>query len=127
MDELVQWLGEQLDKDGQIARACSGDGKWDERDVVIYAPNLGEEVRAHMVEHDPARVLREVEAKRRLLDEHKPDGWDCSTCAAPETYDDDADGNREWSRDSKSFPCLTVRLLASVYADRPGYREEWRP
>jgi hypothetical protein len=24
-------------------------------------------------------------------------------------------------------PCRTVRLLAVRHADRPGYREEWRP
>jgi hypothetical protein len=25
------------------------------------------------------------------------------------------------------YPCPTVRLLAQPYADRPGYRDEWRP
>jgi hypothetical protein len=34
------------------------------------------------------------------------------------------DARSEWGAD---WPCLTLRLLALPYADRPGYREEWRP
>ncbi len=26
-----------------------------------------------------------------------------------------------------AWPCPTLRALATAYADRPGYREEWRP
>jgi hypothetical protein len=33
----------------------------------------------------------------------------------------------ECTSDQLHYPCRTVRLLASVYAERPGYREEWRP
>jgi hypothetical protein len=29
--------------------------------------------------------------------------------------------------DIEPYPCPTVRLLALPYADRPGYRDEWRP
>ena len=71
---------------------------------------------AHIARWDPARVIAEIDAKRRLLDEHQIDrNSECETCR-----ERGLERNQVW-------PCLTVRLLAVVYADRPGYREEWRP
>ncbi|WP_432010164.1 DUF6221 family protein [Streptomyces cucumeris] len=113
MDELVRWLGEQLDEDERVARECAGNGEWDADDIAIYGPDLAPEVRQHMAEHDPARVLREIDAKRRILAEHALNGWVCSTCDNGEV--------------EQVFPCPTLRLLALPYADRPGYREAWRP
>jgi hypothetical protein len=62
-----------------------------------------------------------------MLAEHWLDGWSCSTCAGGEDFDEDANGDREWRRHGKDFPCPTLRLLALPYGDRPGYRDEWRP
>jgi hypothetical protein len=67
--------------------------------------------------HDPARVLREVEAKRRIVAEHpvhEMDGFACccETCGG---------------EDEGDYPCPTLRLLALPYADHEAYREEWRP
>ena len=60
-----------------------------------------------------ARVLREVEAKRRIVDvaAECADGmWHTGyTCGAENGYADILDH------------------LAAVYADHPDYREEWRP
>ncbi|WP_424891820.1 DUF6221 family protein [Streptomyces sp. XH2] len=86
-------------------------------------------VAEHIVRHQPACVLAEVEAKRRLVDLHQGEGEfpECAVCAQPEFFAEDADGNREWFRWSEPTPCLTLRLLALPYADHPDYREEWRP
>jgi hypothetical protein len=69
----------------------------------------------HIARHDPARVLAEVEAKRRIVAEH-PDyggyGESCATCAESDV-------------DLAPYPCPTLRALASVYRDHPGFREEW--
>jgi hypothetical protein len=76
----------------------------------------------HIALHDPERVLRRVAADRRILDLHRSvqkrstgsDGGfieDCQTC----------------EHFPAQYPCATIRLLALPYADRPGYREEWRP
>jgi hypothetical protein len=82
----------------------------------------------HIAAHDPARVLREIDVKRKLIDEHRPDAFgDCTTCARPEDFDEDSDGVRTWSRSAKPSPCPTLRLLAAVYVDRAGYQESWRP
>jgi hypothetical protein len=72
----------------------------------------------HIARHDPARVLREVEAKRRIIDLHAPhrDGA-CPTCwrVAPR------------SSTREDFPCPTLRLLALPYATEPGYQRAWWP
>ncbi|WP_329013175.1 DUF6221 family protein [Micromonospora rifamycinica] len=134
MDDLVTWLRAQLDDDERVARAVP-DGSWTLRtDKDFPVPDVaypdhtlwlgdrlaGEvgfgdgEIRpseaAHMVLHDPARVLAEVDAKRRILDEHDPYGTGHDPC-----------------RRNPGRYCLTARLLALPYADRPGYRDEWRP
>ena len=71
---------------------------------------------AHIARHDPARVLAECEAKRRIV-------------AAHVTHPVHAVDSGEYVGDGCScgypFPCVTLRALASVYADREGFREEW--
>ncbi|KOV57195.1 DUF6221 family protein [Streptomyces sp. MMG1121] len=71
---------------------------------------------AHVARHDPARVLRNVEAGRALLAEHRPprDGR-CRSCAT-------ADGARP-----RPVPCATLRLLALPFAGHRSYDEAWRP
>lgn len=61
----------------------------------------------HIVRHDPARVLREVAAKRRIIDE----------CENTINYQDHG-----WSL---AHPVL--RLIALSYADHADYREDWKP
>jgi hypothetical protein len=62
----------------------------------------------HIARWDPARVLAECEAKRRIvelvLDRPIRDHGDC-----------------------KCESCWTLRLVALPYADHPDYRAEWKP
>lgn len=151
--DLALWLGEQLDEDERIALTWPADQRsWveygDRR--LEYASGASEGVSAvnvkadaplgweriyvkrdgigladHIAAHDPARVLREIDAKRKLVDEHKPGiqkGWPnmgrhCLSCT----------GVRVWDESLNESNCLTLRLLALPYADRPGYEESWRP
>lgn len=73
---------------------------------------------AHISRHDPARVLREVEAKRAILAVHAQlNGsiW-CQTC----------DPGADPFGDSEAwYPCRTMRLLAAVYIDHADYQQEW--
>lgn len=107
-DDLARWLGEQLDEDERRARSCPGNGEWDADGIAFFARDLNPEAQAHIVEHDPARVLREINAKRQLLSLHSEGSSQlfCSHC-------------------EHEPPCPTLRLLALPYADHPGYREEW--
>jgi hypothetical protein len=59
----------------------------------------------HIARHDPARILAEVEAKRRIVDRY---AW---LCEHGDT------GGTAW----------VLPLLALPYADHPDYRNEWRP
>lgn len=82
-------------------------------------------VAVHVAHHDPAGVLREIDAKRRMLSEHAPSRpkgrpsmeRHCQSCTTPQAWDDTAN----------EANCLTLRLIALPYADRPGYRQEWAP
>ena len=87
---------------------------------------------AHIARHDPARVLAECEAKRRIAGLHfvgdaedwDPEHWACRLCQ----WDEDCDSPKhEHQHGSGRFPCETLRALALPYADHPDYRGEWRP
>lgn len=68
---------------------------------------VGLEDAAHIALWDPARVLREIAAKRAILELHAEAGMgDCA---------------------HSSDPCPTLRHLAAVYADHPDYQPEWAP
>lgn len=67
---------------------------------------------AHVVRHDPARVLAECDAKRRIVE------W-----AAPVLTNWPTVGLRYISDDGLDL----LKILALPYADHPDYREEWRP
>jgi hypothetical protein len=76
----------------------------------------------HIARHDPARVLREVEAKRQITECHE--SWVagngdtiCGRCGR-----EHIDG-----RPGGHFPCQTLRLLALPFTGHPDYREDWRP
>jgi hypothetical protein len=89
----------------------------------------------HIVNHSPARALREVGAKRRILDDLTAelhyicdDPW--YTCAAATedreggTYaETDGGGPCNCGRDERMERRL--RFLAAAYSDHPDYREEW--
>ncbi|MEU0589960.1 DUF6221 family protein [Streptomyces ardesiacus] len=134
MDDLVQWLRVQLDEDERTARAATA-GPWEQSGIGEYgwgvsfsAPGAGVEAadsdqgRAdaeHIAAWDPARVLREIDAKRQVIALHReledPQEMQdyCATCEVTGKYPE--------------YPCKTLRLLALPYADRAGYRDEWRP
>lgn len=128
MDDLVEWLCAQLDEDERIARAAAEElgADWFYEDGYVRARReldlvatgtqdfLEEERGEHIARHDPARVLREVEATRRLVALHARAYHQCVT----------EDGPTQWHA---ADPCTTLRLLALPYAARPGYQDSWRP
>lgn len=78
------------------------------------------------------RALRDIETKRRIVEEHASEDGHCSTCTIEDMEENagaDYDSEPEMIRVRRpvAWPCPTVRLLAELYTDRPGYKEEWRP
>lgn len=129
MDDQVTWLRAQLDEDERVAQEAydASRGGWALR--VIVEDDSGPDryldlgsrgldagfgrddqilpkQAAHIARHDPVRVLAEVAAKRRRIDE-----------LVMMAYDDPAD-------ETASF---LLRLETQPFADRPGYRPEWAP
>ena len=84
----------------------------------------------------PARVLREAEAKRKILAEHWPEhiteGWvACRRCvdwsAGSYGYgNEDEDGEPPDDQSRMNWPCPTLRALAAVYQDHPDYDPQWK-
>ncbi|MFM9703570.1 DUF6221 family protein [Streptomyces galilaeus] len=123
MDDLVQWLGAQLDEDETEARRGylkaeplpDFDG-WDKSTTAGLPPAVA------------ARVLREIEAKRQLVKLH---GRATLHAGGGAQYFDTTTVCRSCEANYQfpelSWPCTTLRLLALPFADRPGYRKEWRP
>ena len=79
-------------------------------------------IAGHIARHDPARVLREVAAKRAILAEHLhvktsgSPGFGCRICHQDRDYGIYGEG---W--------CGTIRPVAAVFSDHPDYRPEWSP
>ena len=117
VDDLVTWLRAQVDDDERLLDAY-------EQHMSEAAARAGSYVLVvpsgwHPGEpFDVDRQRAGVAARRRILDLHAephecPD-WDRilgETCTG--YYGDEG--------------CPTMRLTGLEYADRPGYRDEWRP
>lgn len=87
-------------------------------------PGTGKYVAAHIARHDPARALREVEAKRHRLERYLEEyGFDLP--------DGVIDGRDPWEatrdQDVKDALETEVREDAAVYDSHPDYDEAWRP
>jgi hypothetical protein len=83
----------------------------------------------HIARHDPARVLREVEAKRRIIHAHDRPHECLALTGSGEHSVVDGQPWELWepTHTADHGPCLVLRLLALPYADHPDYREEWKP
>ncbi|MFF4644969.1 DUF6221 family protein [Streptomyces sp. NPDC001389] len=131
-DALVQFLRARLDEDEQIARGHQQwSAGWDQDDMakeirddvnagtVAFVPHLGD--RTHITRHDPARVLAEVDAKRRIIALHSdPTGHSCSIT-------DETGYELNYAEVARDEACTTLRLLALPWADHPAYQSEWAP
>lgn len=138
---LTDFLLARIAEDEDVARAASV-GPWYSTEGtrrgtygVLVEDSLGDwlgniakdtsEVDAeHIARHDPARVLAECEAKRRIV-EALVDAED-----AVAGYDNDDPNNppsywQEWG--NLHALRLSVGLLALPYADHVDYRQEWKP
>jgi hypothetical protein len=135
MDEALAFLGPRLDEHEAVARAAmhGGDGRWtqgghdepgrieDDRGVVTYDEGSpSEEQAAHIALNDPALVLREIEAKRRVLARH---------VLSPPSGDPELpwDNIADCQYDGEPWPCPDILDLALPYADHPDCPEALRP
>ena len=146
MDDLVAFLRARLDEREARALAAAGttEGRWtqddphrapgrivdDYGDFVTYdemAPS--QEQGEFIADNDPAFVLADVAAKRRLIAGHGPgrvvDESNGRWASDPDSWDPPWTKctGHEW----EAYPCELLRLLALPYAGHPEYDEAWRP
>jgi hypothetical protein len=152
LDDLIAWLRAQLDDDERVARAAvaHAPGRWVPMYRDVHAVVLGNgtheqrhvgtaesgELATFLSDWSPARVLAEVDAKRRRLDwlaarQHDmgPEGFptydSCRLLVQPGELGDLEVGYCSCGLDG--WRNQLYRFEALPYADRPGYQESWRP
>lgn len=72
----------------------------------------------HIAFHDPAYVLADIQAKRRILERHGGRHL-CEDGMAGERWDDDAE-------DFVGWPCDDARDLAAPFAAHEAYNPRWK-
>lgn len=122
MSDLVAFLRARLDEDEQIARdAAARVNAWAPDlppwETTRYLGKFGTNLDHHITRWNPARVLAEVEAKRRIVDEVAPE---------METIEWVRDQEFATSSDPTEYQSTKLlRLLTSSYADHPDYDPAW--
>jgi hypothetical protein len=131
MDDLIAFLRARLMEDEERVRALSEPHDWrtgpgddpdweDESTVYMWPPEFhtpyeedkhwrglttySPALAAFIARHDPARVLRGVEAQRRIVERY---AW---------LREHGDTGDAAW----------VLPLLAAAYSDHPDYQERWR-
>lgn len=140
MTDLISFLNARLAEDVAAAQAADGT-QWDQRDrmqpyvihdVDAYKPGLGNPgriiaaespgTREHIVRHDPARVLREVDALRAVIQRRK-------------ALDDQIAIVARDLAQQHNLPMITtpayaldivLRRFVLAYERHPDFQEEWR-
>lgn len=132
---IVEFLEARLAEDEAIARACAdADHEGPELRVrivrgegmYVFGPHevapsgrfgYEEDARTrHFERHDPARALREIAAKRALIDKFKD-----ADLGAPYTESPKVDHWDDWQ-----VACYEVLSnIARIYCRHPDYRPEW--
>lgn len=101
MNDLVAFITARLDEDEQAALSAEHAHPPVGWLITYHAEAM------HSIRHDPARVLREVEADRRIIERYEQMK---------------ADGESHWF-----LIYDVIKLRALPHADHPDYDESWRP
>jgi hypothetical protein len=143
--DLIAFLNARLDEDEAAAKAVrqprnwhQGDesdpwASWDRDMIYMWPPEFhtpiesdkhwrglqadDDHLAAHIARHDPARVLREVTAKRAIVTRY----------AAVRRAFGDREGGLwpDVTRREKSHAYATLCDLAGIWSDHPDYQDEW--
>lgn len=117
MDDLTAFVRARLDEDEAAAQdpARVWPGPWtadrcevsDSGGVTVVRDEYHWGPMPHIARHDPARVLRDIAAKRAILD--RCVRWECDEMTAGMLIED------------------VLAHLATAWSGHPDYRDEWRP
>lgn len=149
MSDLVAFVTARLGEDEEQARLAAREGgEWTQVDPVRKPGRIGslggvvvwdegepdEHQAAHIARHDPARVLREVAARRRLIGEQTSDhapiesiyGTACRTCVTWQDAPLAEGGETEFGiAIPQDWPCRVARAEAAKWADHAHFDPSW--
>ncbi|MFF3455701.1 DUF6221 family protein [Streptomyces sp. NPDC002730] len=116
----MAFIRARLDEDMNLALDCIvKDGRWRAEGTSLVLDTAAEIERVylaiadHMARHDPARVIRRVEAHRAIVDAYT-DATDLGTDARGAFVSDRATGLG-----------IAVKKMAAEHSDHPDYEAEW--
>lgn len=120
MTDLRDFIAARLEEDRALAQAAIDD-IYGEDDCFFDTSNA--HICDHYLHHQPSRVLREVAAKRRVMERH------CLYDGIGSKYTDYCEGCP--SGDDSGYPevelndCPELRDLAAPYSDHPDFDPNW--
>jgi hypothetical protein len=120
MNELIEFLKARLDEDERAARGLAGATTFVGGRPDFYGCG-GPAAEAYWEHFPPHRELREVEAKRRIVDDYRIAVGAVSRATGPEL---DSPGYRAMRAGRDAFRSACVSL-AAVYSDHPDFQPEW--
>jgi hypothetical protein len=105
------WRNSRAGENPAVPMVVTGDEHGSQMLMSPWDADTDAAIVEHVARHDPARVLAECEARRRIVRLHGND-WNprgkCQVC-------------------DEVGPCDTLCALALPYVDHPDYDEAWRP
>ena len=133
VEDLAAWLTAVWDEEERLAKKAGGD-RWiidgsivhesrPHEDVVDWVYDEADE---HIAYHDPAQMLARIAADRKILALHHKAGFTVFTMnGEAEQRERYCEVCQRGDEEELVYPCETLLLLASPYADREGFRSEW--
>lgn len=123
MSGLADFITARLDEDEAAARESHHEGqrwiteeegvyRWPD-DELVHSADRKADAR-HIARHDPARVLREVTAKRAMVAM-------CREDLAAQYEPGDGEWNEGSIHASKAWANTVLRTMAAIWADHPDY------
>lgn len=142
IDALISFLSARLDEDQAAAKAAQlrFPGPWEQGEnagsplpsaVTLYDSReesvgviRGSYAATHIGRHDPARALREVEAKRKRLALMIE-----AQAALDKLIADDAAprSDQAMAVGRARSATVAVKIDAEIWSGHPGYKEAWKP
>jgi len=122
-DDQTAFVTARLDEDETTAKAVTFRSRFEADGHHVHSPGgvgnppmpladvIDAETAAHIARHDPARVLLQTAALRRLSELHAQCGYGTGLC--------DDGGHASDGR------CNVKDDLAAIWSDHPDYRQEW--
>ena len=123
MDDLIAFITARLDEEQIDAGMFRDEPHWEAATLAtIWRQLPSDPLIQHAAHYDPARVLREVAAKRAILMRYETACRQADVNAVNSSRAE----QEAWEKIAGALE-LDVASLAAVWSDHPDYRQEGKP